>query len=72
MAFSELSHDCYEADLETMFEHRLMRLLTVTGELFNCCILNQFLGTAQDRHKSCSMHLNSVLPVNAAECIYLP
>lgn len=72
MVFSALFHDCYEADLQTMFEHRVMRLLSVTGELFNCCILNQFLGTAQEGHESCSIHLNSVLPGNAAECVYLP
>lgn len=55
-----------------MFEHTVMGLLTVTGELFNCYILNQFLGTTQEGHKSCSVHLNSVLPVNAVEFIYLP
>lgn len=51
---------------------QVMRLLTVTGELFNRLILNQFLGTAQEGHKSCSIHLNLVVPVNAVECIYLP
>lgn len=64
-----LFHNYCETEFEHMFEHVMMRMLIITDQLFSCYILSQFLDSAWEGLKSCSIHLNCYLSM---QLIYLP